>query len=48
MGEATNYFYDLPDDLQFNIYKELHKIYQTEINKIIEDDFILILHLLLS
>ena len=37
MGEATNYFYDLPDDLQFNIYKELHKIYQTEINKIIED-----------
>ena len=39
MGEATNYFYDLPDDLQFNIYKELHKIYQTEINKIIEDAF---------
>ena len=39
MGEATNYFYDLPDDLQFNIYKELHKIYQTEINKITEDAF---------
>ena len=39
MGEATNYFYDLPDDLQFNIYKELHKIYQTKINKIIEDAF---------
>ena len=39
MTEATNNFYDLPDDLQLNIYKELHEIYQTEINEIIEDAF---------
>lgn len=35
----TNYFYDLPDDLQLEIYKQLHKKNLKETNDCIKNLF---------